>query len=66
VEGDDFVCEKVGHLLSERLGMMIFLHRRFRDITEEEYNLCIRQFESMPNIVKLLVKAGKLPEWVGR
>ncbi len=65
-ECEDFVCEKVGHLLSERLGMMIFLHGRMRDITEEEYNLCIRQFESMPNMVKLLVKAGKLPDWVGK
>jgi hypothetical protein len=61
---DDFVCEKVGHLLSERLGMLIFLHRRLADLTEEEYNLCMRQFESMPNVLKLLVQAGKLPVWV--
>ncbi len=61
---NDFVCEKVGRLLSERLGMLIFLHKRVRDITEEEYNLCIRQFESMPNMVKMLLKAGKLPPWV--
>ncbi len=61
---DDFTCEKVGRLLSERLGMLIFLHKRMQAITEEEYNLCIRQFESMPNMVKLLLKAGKLPPWV--
>ncbi len=65
-ECDDFVCEKVGRLLSERMGTLIFLHKRMQDITEEEYNLCLRQFENMPNMVRLLVKAGKLPEWVGR
>ncbi len=61
---DDFVCEKVGRLLSECLGMLIFLHSRMQDITEEECNLRIRQFESMPNMVKMLLKAGKLPPWV--
>ncbi len=61
---DDFVCEKVGRLLSERLGTLIFLHKRMKDITEEEYDLCIRQFENMPNLVKILVQAGKLPAWV--
>jgi hypothetical protein len=61
---DDFVCEKVGLLLFERLGTLIFLHKRMQEITEEEYNLCIRQFENMPELVKVLVKAGKLPGWV--
>lgn len=61
---DDFVCEKVGRLLSERLGMLIFLNKRMRDISEAEYNLCIRQFENMPNLVKLLIQAGKLPAWI--
>lgn len=60
---DDFVCEKVGGLLSERLGMLIFLHRRMADLTEEEFNLCLRQFENMPTMLKMLVKAGKLPAW---
>ncbi len=39
---DDFVCEKVSHLMSERLGMRIFLHRRMADLTEAESALCIR------------------------
>jgi hypothetical protein len=61
---EDFLCEKVTSLLSERLGMLIFLHKKMQDITEEEYNLCIRQFESMPNMVRMLLKARKLPVWV--
>ena len=61
---DEFPCGKLGGLLSERLGMLIFLHRRMGSLTEEEYNLCLRQFESMPNMVRKLVEAGKLPEWI--
>lgn len=33
-------------------------------ITEEEYNLCMRQFESIPNLLRMLASAGKLPSWV--
>jgi hypothetical protein len=63
-ECDEFVCEKVGRLLGERMGTMIFLHKCMKNMSEEEYNLCLRQFENMPEIVKLMVKAGKLPSWV--
>ena len=62
-ECDDFVCDKVRHLLAARDGMLAILHARLKTLTEEEYNLCMRQFDSMPNLVKLLVKAGKLPAW---
>jgi hypothetical protein len=61
---DDFVCDKIGGLLSKRLGILIFFHKRMQNITEEEYNLSIRQFENMPNLVKMLLKGGKLPAWV--
>jgi hypothetical protein len=33
-------------------------------ISEEEYELCMRQFESLPNLFKILIKIGKLPEWL--
>ena len=33
-------------------------------VTREEYDLCMRQFDSMPNLVKILAKAGKLAPWV--
>ncbi len=61
---DDFVCDKVRNLMGSRDGMLALAHRKLTSLTREEYNLCMRQFDSMPNIVKLLVKAGKLPDWV--
>lgn len=60
---DDFVCDKVGHLLASREGMLIFLNQRVSSVTQEDYRLCVRQFESMPNLVKILAKAGKIPPW---
>jgi hypothetical protein len=62
---DEFVCDKVKNLLAGREAMLVFYQSRLALLTEEEYRLCMRQFESMPNLVKLLVKAGKLPSWVG-
>jgi hypothetical protein len=44
--------------------MLIFLSRRLASVTEEEYDLCVRQFESMPNLIKVLASVGKLPFWV--
>jgi hypothetical protein len=61
---DEFVCDKVGHLLASREGMLIYLNCRLASVTEEEYDLCVRQFESMPNLIKVLASAGKLPPWV--
>jgi len=61
---NEFPCKNLGHLLASRDGMLVFCHRRLADLTEEEYNLCMRQFDSMPELAKLLVKAGKLPGWV--
>ena len=60
----DFACDKVRHLLGSQEGMMIFCRPQSGAVTKEEYDLCMRQFVSMPNIVKILVKAGKISEWV--
>ena len=57
------MCKKVGHLLASREGMLVFLQRRMIDVTDEEYGLCARQFESMPNLIRILAGAGKLPSW---
>lgn len=61
---DKFVCSKVRRLLTSREGMIMYLHKRVPDITEDEYNLCVRQFESMPTLVKIMVNAGKVPSWL--
>ena len=60
---DDFVCDKVGRLLRSREGLLIFCRPKDGLVTEEEYDLCMRQFDSMPNMVKMLVDAGKLAPW---
>ena len=61
---DDFVCDKVGHLLGSREGMLIFCRPKDGAVTKEEYNLCMQQFNSMQNIVRWLAEAGKLGDWV--
>jgi hypothetical protein len=61
---DEFPCDKVRHLLASREGLLVFTHKRLATISEEDYNLCVRQFESMPNLIQTLAQAGKLPDWV--
>ena len=61
---EDFPCDKVKHLLATKQGMLVFLAPRLSDLTEEEYNLCMRQFDSMGNIIDQLIGAGRLPSWI--
>lgn len=62
----EFPCDNVRRLLATKEGMLIFCQPGTAELTEEEYNLCMRQFDSMPNLVKILKKAGKLPAFVCR
>jgi len=61
---DEFPCQKVGRLLGSSDGLLIFCALRAGDVTREEYDLCMRQFDSMPNIVARLVENGRLGKWV--
>ena len=61
---DEFPCDKIKYLISSREGMLIWLFPKTSSITEEEYNLCLRQFESMPNLLRILASAGKIPSWI--
>ena len=61
---DDFPCDKVKHLMATPLGMLTNRAPLFKDITEEEYNLCIQQWNSMPNLIRILVEQGKLPSFI--
>lgn len=63
-ECGDFACDKVRHLLASREGLLIFCRPESGLVTEEEYTLCMRQFESMPNIIRFLAESGKLSDWV--
>ena len=61
---DEFPCDKMKHLMASREGLLIYCHPKTGPVTEEEYNLCMRQFESMPNLLRMLVSAGKRPAWM--
>jgi hypothetical protein len=60
---DEFACENVRHLLSSREGMLIFCRPETGAVSQEEYDLCMQQFDSMPNLVKILAEAEKLSGW---
>ena len=62
----EFPCKKVGKLLGTREGMLLFCYPRTASVTEEEYDLCMRQFASMPDLVKIMAQAGKLPAWLAK
>ena len=60
----EFPCDKMRHLMGSRDGLVLFCRPKDgRPVTEEEYNLCMRQFDSMPNLIAALADAGKLAAW---
>ena len=62
----EFPCDKVRPLLATAEGMLIFCRPKNGSISEEEYDLCMRQFDSMSGIVAMMAKSGKLAPWVKR
>ena len=63
---DDFVCDKVRILLGSRETMLINRHKNLTDLTEDEYDLCMTQFDALPGLITQLMKAGKLPGWLDK
>lgn len=61
---DEFPCAKMRHLMGSRDGLLIYCRPSDAHVSAEEYDLCMRQFDSMPNLVRLLAAAGKLDAWV--
>ena len=61
---EEFPCAKMRHLMGSREGLLIFCRPSDVQVSAEEYDLCMRQFASMPNLVRLLAAAGKLGSWV--
>ena len=45
------------------MGMLLYCLPRTFEITKEEYNLCMTQFDSMPFIIQTLIDNGKTPNW---
>lgn len=60
----NFPCNKVKHLITTSIGMLTCRAPQFKDITEEEFNLCVQQWNSMPNLIRILVDEGKLPSFI--
>jgi len=65
-ECDDFPCDKMRHLMASRDGLLIFCRPEDGPVTQKDYDLCMRQFDSMPNLVRILAERGKLAPWVKR
>jgi len=61
---DDFPCEKMRNLMATGAGMLVWCYPKTAHITKEEYDLCMRQFDSMPGLVRALAERGRLPEWL--
>ena len=45
-------------------GMFVFGFKNFGKISKEEYHLCMRQWNSVPNLYNILLDVGRLPEWL--
>jgi hypothetical protein len=61
---NEFPCEKMSKLMGTTTMLLTFLTPKLKNITEEEFNLCIQQWNSTPNLVKFLVEEGKLPSLI--
>ncbi len=61
---NDFPCNKVKHLITTSISMLTFGASQLKDITEEEFNLSIQQWNSMPNLIKILIDEGRLPSFI--
>ncbi|GAH17286.1 unnamed protein product, partial [marine sediment metagenome] len=61
---DEFPCNKVKNLIASKDEMMVLGYPRTSSISEEEYNLCMKQFNSLSNLVNILINIGKLPSWL--
>lgn len=62
----EFPCDKMRHLMASRDGLLIWCRPKDAPVTEEDYDLCMRQFDSMPNLVRRLAEVGKLGGWTAR
>ena len=64
VDCAEFPCDKMKHLMASREGMLVFCYPRTAAITEQEYNLCMHQFDSMSGLLNSLSASGKMSSWI--
>lgn len=60
---DSFPCDSLRPLLASREGLLIYCRPDSGPVTQEEYELCMRQFDSMPVLVRKLAECGRLGAW---
>jgi hypothetical protein len=63
---DDFPCDLVKPLMASREGLLIYCRPADGPVTREEYELCMRQFESMPVLLQKLAECGRIGTWASR
>lgn len=63
-ECDEFPCDKIGSFIQHRCEMMLWGHNKMPPLSEEEFKLAILPFDSLENLTRALIDAGKLPEWL--
>lgn len=61
----EFPCDKVRKLMASGPGMVLFCLPRTRGLTRAEYELCMRQFDSMGTLVRRLAENGELDPGIG-
>ncbi len=64
VECDDFPCQNVSKLLCTQDGMLFRCCSKTDHLTEEEFEISMKQFVSVPNLIREMIANGKLPDWV--
>ena len=57
-------CEKIERFIMHRYQFFLYSQGKLPPMTEEEYNLCIRQFDNLKNLTFQMADAGKLPKWL--
>ncbi|NHJ31557.1 MAG: DUF3795 domain-containing protein [Asgard group archaeon] len=61
---DEFPCNKMRKLMGTTAGLVTVLASKLKDISADEFDFCIQQWNSVPNLVKKLVEEGKLPPFI--
>ena len=61
---NEFPCDNIKLLLDSIASLTCLKAPKIKDMTEEEFNYCMQQWNSMPNLVKALVDEGKIPKFI--
>lgn len=64
VDCNEFPCKSMKNLVCSKEGFFFFHYPKIASLTQQEYNLSIRQFESLTNLIQRMVEKNKLPSWI--